>query len=78
VIHTRAVAVDYDPACTKPTWPKAKKEVNNVVKENDRLKRVITKLSNVGLNITKTKSRREILQSLKQYQPLPKTLTQDS
>ncbi|UTE79316.1 Lmo0850 family protein [Rossellomorea sp. KS-H15a] len=39
---------------------------------------MITKLSNVGVNISKTKSRREILHSLKQYQPLPKTLTQDS
>ncbi|MFC7787118.1 MULTISPECIES: Lmo0850 family protein [Bacillaceae] len=52
--------------------------MNNVVKENDRFKKVITKLSNVGVNISKTKSRREILHSLKQYQPLPKTLTQDS
>ncbi|BCB02064.1 hypothetical protein CN378_06490 [Bacillus sp. AFS015802] len=49
-----------------------------MVKENDRFKKVITKLSNVGVNISKTKSRREILHSLKQYQPLPKTLTQDS
>ncbi|WP_303049451.1 Lmo0850 family protein [Bacillus sp. Marseille-Q1617] len=49
-----------------------------MVKENDRFKKVITKLSKVGVNISKTKSRREILHSLKPYQPLPKTLTQDS
>ncbi|MFD2679233.1 Lmo0850 family protein [Bacillus seohaeanensis] len=45
------------------------------MKENERLKQVIIKLSKVGVTITKTKSRREIFHSLKAYEPLPKTFT---
>ncbi|WP_168413066.1 Lmo0850 family protein [Bacillus salacetis] len=46
--------------------------------ENERLKKVVTKLSKVGVNITKTKSRMEVFQALKTLQPLPKTLSHDS
>ncbi|WP_421382809.1 Lmo0850 family protein [Bacillus salacetis] len=46
--------------------------------ENDRLKKVVSKLSKVGVNITKTKSRMEVFQSLKSLQPLPKPLSHDS
>ncbi|MGD6805013.1 Lmo0850 family protein [Rossellomorea vietnamensis] len=46
--------------------------------ENERMKKIVSKLSKVGVNITKTKSRMEVFQSLKSLQPLPKTLSHDS
>ncbi|MCP3741920.1 Lmo0850 family protein [Rossellomorea sp. BNER] len=49
-----------------------------MTRENDRLKKIVSKLSKVGVNITKTKSRSELIQSLKAYQPISKSLSHDS
>lgn len=45
-------------------------EVSIMTKESDSLKQMIVKLSEVGVKITKTKSRLEVLRSLNQPQEM--------